>query len=121
MDFVKKFTYITESPPLSQHEEALPFLNKSLTEQRAPEIAKLKQEVISSENIFDLLLNCFQTEKIIKEKKRLAYIDPALSTAAKERGNEFFKHQKYPEALKVSHCRELYCMLRVSNYVVLMF
>ena len=28
-----------------QHEEALPFLNKSLTEQRAPEIAKLKQEV----------------------------------------------------------------------------
>eukprot|EP00042_Codosiga_hollandica_P056623 m.819433 g.819433 ORF g.819433 m.819433 type:complete len:617 (+) comp59392_c0_seq2:1050-2900(+) len=64
--------------------EALVYLNKSLTEHRTPDIAKLKQE----------------TEKKLKEKERLTFINPQLSLEAKERGNELFKAQKYPDAIK---------------------
>ena len=42
-----------------------------------------------------------QTEKTLKERIKLAYIDPVKSAEAKDRGNELFKQQKYPEALKV--------------------
>ena len=42
-----------------------------------------------------------QTEKALKDKAKQAYVDPTKGAEAKERGNELFKQQKYPEALKV--------------------
>jgi len=46
-------------------------------------------------------LNALQkTRKIWEEKKIQAYINPELSTIAKEEGNDHFKQQRYPEAVK---------------------
>jgi stress-induced-phosphoprotein 1 len=67
-----------------QLEEAIKYMDKSLTENRTPDVAKLKQ----------------QTEKDLKEKQKLSYINPQLSAEARERGNELFKNHKYPEAIK---------------------
>jgi len=69
---------------LDKLEEAIRYMDKSLTEHRNPDVAKLKQ----------------QTEKTLKEKQKAAYIDPAKSLEHKEKGNELFKAQKYPDALK---------------------
>lgn len=41
-----------------------------------------------------------KTEKIWEEKQKQSYINPELSTKAKEEGNDHFKHQRYPEAVK---------------------
>lgn len=41
-----------------------------------------------------------QAEKALEENKVKAYINPELSAKAKEEGNEFFKKQNYPEAVK---------------------
>jgi len=42
----------------------------------------------------------YQAERALEEKKKQEYINPELSNKAKEEGNEFFKLQKYPEAVK---------------------
>ena len=41
-----------------------------------------------------------QAEKLLAEIERQEYIDPEKSKEEKEKGNEFFKEGKYPEALK---------------------
>ncbi|WAR18977.1 STIP1-like protein [Mya arenaria] len=63
---------------------ALKYLNKSLSEHRAPEIAKQVIEI----------------EKQMKEKERLAYLNPERAMEEKVLGNEFFGKGNYPEALK---------------------
>ncbi|KAK0050301.1 stress-induced-phosphoprotein 1 [Biomphalaria pfeifferi] len=69
-------------------EAALNYYNKSLTEHRQPDIVKKAQEV----------------QQKIKERDRLAYINPELSLFEKEKGNEAFKEGKYP--LAVQHYTE---------------
>ncbi|KAJ3359864.1 Hsp90 cochaperone [Kappamyces sp. JEL0680] len=69
---------------LEDYENATKYFNKSLAEHRTPEIlAKLRE-----------------TETLVAEKAKLAYIDPALSEAEREKGNVLFKDHKYPEAVK---------------------
>ena len=41
-----------------------------------------------------------QVKRDKKEQEKLAYIDPVLSEQHKEKGNEFYKQQKFPQALK---------------------
>jgi len=64
--------------------EAIDAYNKSLTEHRTP----------------DVLASLKKIEKIKKEKDEREYIDPAISLQEKEKGNDFFKKQSYPEAIK---------------------
>jgi len=64
-------------------QESLNYYNKSLSEHRNPDIVKKVQEI----------------QKSIKEKERLAYINPELALAEKEKGNAAFKEGKYPDAI----------------------
>eukprot|EP01128_Nolandella_sp_AFSM9_P010484 TRINITY_DN7255_c0_g1_i1.p2 TRINITY_DN7255_c0_g1~~TRINITY_DN7255_c0_g1_i1.p2 ORF type:complete len:588 (-),score=217.21 TRINITY_DN7255_c0_g1_i1:92-1855(-) len=65
-------------------EEALTYLKKSIAEDRTAATLKL-------------LRNC---EKLIDEKKKAAYLDPVKSEEAKLKGNDFFRAQKFPEAVQ---------------------
>jgi len=60
------------------------FYEKSLSEHRVPEIVR----------------KCNDVEKKIKEKEKLAYINPELSEQSKQLGNMEFQKGKYPEAMK---------------------
>ncbi|GFO25980.1 stress-induced-phosphoprotein 1-like [Plakobranchus ocellatus] len=64
--------------------QALHFYNKSLAEHRVSDIVKKTHEI----------------QALIKEKERLAYINPELSLQEKEKGNAAFKDGKYPEAIQ---------------------
>merc|ERR550532_2176816 len=63
---------------------ALKFYNKSLTEHRTKDTLSKVQDI----------------EKQMKDKERLAYIDPEKSQEEKDKGNDFYKKGQYPEALK---------------------
>ncbi|CAD5121870.1 DgyrCDS10333 [Dimorphilus gyrociliatus] len=68
---------------LGKLDEALHFFNKSVSEHRSSDIVKKINEI----------------QKLLKEKERLAYINPEKSLEAKQKGNEFFTQGKFPEAI----------------------
>lgn len=65
-------------------EEAIEIFNQSLTEHRTAETLTALRD----------------TEKILKERQEKAYVDLDLCIKEKEAGNEAFKLQNYPEAVK---------------------
>lgn len=65
-------------------EKGIEFYDKALANHRTPDYLKAKQELA----------------KELKERKAKEYIDPALATEAKNRGNDFFKQNMWPEAVK---------------------
>eukprot|EP01112_Ceratiomyxa_fruticulosa_P003399 TRINITY_DN13765_c0_g2_i1.p1 TRINITY_DN13765_c0_g2~~TRINITY_DN13765_c0_g2_i1.p1 ORF type:complete len:587 (+),score=176.88 TRINITY_DN13765_c0_g2_i1:191-1951(+) len=69
---------------LEKYAEAIDAYNRSLTENRTAEVLDSLRKV----------------ERLKKEKEERDYLDPELSKAAKEAGNEFFKKQQYPEAIQ---------------------
>eukprot|EP00002_Diphylleia_rotans_P014396 TRINITY_DN2805_c0_g1_i1.p1 TRINITY_DN2805_c0_g1~~TRINITY_DN2805_c0_g1_i1.p1 ORF type:complete len:569 (+),score=168.32 TRINITY_DN2805_c0_g1_i1:83-1789(+) len=68
--------------------EAIKFFNKSLSENRAPDVLKRLKEI----------------EKLKEQRDKEAYIDPVKSQEEKQKGNECFKQGKNPEA--VAHYTE---------------
>ena len=48
----------------------------------------------------DTLKRKDDAERTLKENKRRAYLDPVKAEEAREKGNELFKAQKYPEAVE---------------------
>ncbi|VDK73753.1 unnamed protein product [Gongylonema pulchrum] len=60
---------------LDNLKEALTYFDKSLSEHRDPELVKKRKML----------------EKELKEKERLAYINPEIAEKEKIKGNEFFK------------------------------
>ncbi|KAK7330721.1 hypothetical protein VNO77_24919 [Canavalia gladiata] len=66
------------------YELAIETFQKALTEHRNP----------------DTLKKLNDAEKAKKELEQQEYFDPKLADEEREKGNEFFKQQKYPEAVK---------------------
>jgi len=66
------------------YEPAIETYQKALTEHRNPDTLKKLNEA----------------EKAKKELEQQEYFDPKLADEEREKGNEFFKQQKYPEAVK---------------------
>lgn len=69
---------------LKQWQNAKSAYEKSMSENRTPEIKTLISEI----------------EKIIKEEERKAYVDPVKAEEEKEKGNELFKKGDYATAIK---------------------
>jgi stress-induced-phosphoprotein 1 len=65
-------------------ESALTFLNKSLSEHRDQAVVNKAKEL----------------EKLVKERARLAYVDPEKAVEEKKKGNDSFLKGQYPEAIK---------------------
>ncbi|XP_058778224.1 hsp70-Hsp90 organizing protein 3 [Vicia villosa] len=66
------------------YEPVIETFQKALTEHRNPDTLKKLNEA----------------EKAKKELEQQEYFDPNLADEEREKGNEFFKQQKYPEAIK---------------------
>ncbi|CAL0314292.1 unnamed protein product [Lupinus luteus] len=66
------------------YDPAIETYQKALTEHRNPDTLKKLNEA----------------EKAKKELEQQEYFDPKLADEEREKGNEFFKQQKYPEAIK---------------------
>ncbi|XP_047173900.1 hsp70-Hsp90 organizing protein 3-like [Vigna umbellata] len=66
------------------YDPAIETFQKALTEHRNPDTLKKLNEA----------------EKAKKDLEQLEYFDPKLADEEREKGNEFFKQQKYPEAVK---------------------
>jgi len=64
------------------YEPAIEAFQKALTEHRNPDTLKKLNEA----------------EKARKELEQQEYFDPKLADEEREKGNEYFKEQKYPEA-----------------------
>jgi stress-induced-phosphoprotein 1 len=69
---------------LEDFDNAIKFFNKSLAEHRTA----------------DILTKLRETEQIKEQKAKLAYINPEISNQEREKGNEFFKKNAFPEAVK---------------------
>jgi len=69
---------------LEKYTEAIDAYNRSLTEHRTPDVLEALQKI----------------EKLKKEKEVREYVNPEISLQEKEKGNEFFKKNQYPEAIK---------------------
>ncbi|KAM7491258.1 hypothetical protein LguiA_034179 [Lonicera macranthoides] len=67
-----------------EYEPAIETFQKALTEHRNPDTLKKLNEA----------------EKAKKELEQKEYYDPKLADEERDKGNEFFKEQKYPEAIK---------------------
>ncbi|GLT78357.1 hypothetical protein SLA2020_498960 [Shorea laevis] len=65
-------------------ELAIETFQKALTEHRNPDTLKKLNEA----------------EKVKKELEQQEYFDPKIADEEREKGNEYFKQQKYPEAVK---------------------
>uniref|UniRef100_A0A6N2JXX5 STI1 domain-containing protein n=1 Tax=Salix viminalis TaxID=40686 RepID=A0A6N2JXX5_SALVM len=66
------------------YEPAIEAFQKALTEHRNPDTLKRLNEA----------------EKAKEDLEQQEYFDPSLAEEEREKGNEFFKQQKYPEAVK---------------------
>ncbi|KAL0643729.1 hypothetical protein Bca4012_042019 [Brassica carinata] len=66
------------------YEPVIETYQKALTEHRNPDTLKRLNEA----------------ERAKKELEQQEYFDPAIGDAEREKGNEFFKEQKYPDAVK---------------------
>ncbi|XP_058084908.1 hsp70-Hsp90 organizing protein-like [Magnolia sinica] len=66
------------------YEPAIEAFQKALTEHRNP----------------DTLKKLIDAEKAKKDLEQQEYFDPQIADEEREKGNEFFKQQKYPEAVK---------------------
>ncbi|KAL3499516.1 hypothetical protein ACH5RR_038609 [Cinchona calisaya] len=66
------------------YERAMETFQKALTEHRNPDTLKKLNEA----------------EKAKKELEQQEYFDPQIADEEREKGNQFFKEQKYPEAVK---------------------
>jgi stress-induced-phosphoprotein 1 len=66
-----------------KYAEAIEAYQKSLTESSTPQTLQALRKV----------------EKLKRERDAINYIDPQKSQEEKEKGNEFFKQQKFPEAI----------------------
>jgi len=73
-------TYMKEE----DYEKAIEYYKKSLLEHRNGDTLNLQKKA----------------EKLLEEKKIKAFYSPELSAKHKEEGNEFFKKQNFPEAIK---------------------
>ncbi|PRP76398.1 stress-induced protein sti1-like protein (ISS) [Planoprotostelium fungivorum] len=67
-----------------KYDEAVEAYKKSLTEDRTPQTLDLLRKA----------------EKLSEEKAKNDYVNPELSTQAKERGNDHFRNQRYPESIQ---------------------
>ena len=58
------------------------------------------QRSLTEHRTADTLKRLNDTEKKLKDAQQAAYLDPVKGDEARERGNTFFKEQKFPEAVK---------------------
>ncbi|KFK34306.1 hypothetical protein AALP_AA5G127900 [Arabis alpina] len=81
----RKGTALTKMAKCSKdYEPAIEAFQKALTEHRNPDTLKRLNEA----------------ERAKKEWEQKDYFDPKLGDEEREKGNEFFKEQKYPEAIR---------------------
>lgn len=80
----KGSAYVKLAKAAKDYEPAIAAFNKALTEHRNPETLKKLNDA----------------ERAKKELEQQEYFDPELADKAREEGNEAFKKQLYPEAVK---------------------
>ncbi|KAJ7514759.1 hypothetical protein O6H91_23G058200 [Diphasiastrum complanatum] len=80
----KGTAYVKTAKCAKDYEPAIEAFNKALTEHRNP----------------DTLKKLNDAERAKKELEQQEYFDPTLADEEREKGNEYFKNQQYPEAVK---------------------
>ncbi|XP_024541869.1 hsp70-Hsp90 organizing protein 3-like [Selaginella moellendorffii] len=80
----KGSAYVKLAKCAKDYEPAIEIFNKALTEHRNP----------------DTLKKLNDAEKVKKELEQKEYFDPKIADEEREKGNDYFKEQKYPEAVK---------------------
>ncbi|XP_074330080.1 hsp70-Hsp90 organizing protein-like isoform X2 [Apium graveolens] len=58
------------------------------------------QKALTEHRNLDTLKKLNDAEKVKKDLEQLEYFDPKIADEEREKGNKFFKQQKYPEAIK---------------------
>lgn len=80
----KGTAFVKMAKTSKDYEPAIEAFQKALTEHRNP----------------DTLKKLNDAEKARKDLEQQEYFDPAIADEERNKGNEFFKEQKYPEAIK---------------------